>query len=57
MAELGSCPSAFWRGLRLEALDATLLDAADIPENEWTFGRPTGRSNLTAQAQSGAYPL
>jgi hypothetical protein len=35
---------AFWRGLRLVALDGTCLDVADTPANAAAFGRPgTGR--------------
>ncbi|MEU3545217.1 IS4 family transposase [Streptomyces paromomycinus] len=33
-------PGAFWRGLRLLAVDGTCWDAADTPANEQEFGRP-----------------
>lgn len=42
-------PGAFWRGLRLLAMDGTCWDVADTEANEAAFGRPgsgrgTGRS-------------
>ena len=43
-------PGAFYRGLRLMALDGFILDLPDTPENERVFGRPgSGRA-------PGAYP-
>jgi hypothetical protein len=33
-------PGAFWRGLRLLAVDGTCWDIADTPANETAFGRP-----------------
>jgi hypothetical protein len=43
-------PGAFYRGLRLMALDGFVLNLADTPDNERVFGRPkNGRS-------SGAFP-
>ncbi|QIY60105.1 IS4 family transposase [Streptomyces sp. RPA4-5] len=33
-------PGAFWRGLRLVAVDGTCWDAADSPANDKEFGRP-----------------
>jgi hypothetical protein len=33
-------PGAFWRGLRLVAVDGTCWDAADTPANDKEFGRP-----------------
>jgi hypothetical protein len=33
-------PGAFWRGLRLLAVDGTIWDVADSPANEAAFGRP-----------------
>jgi hypothetical protein len=45
-------PGAFWRGLRLVAVDGTCWDAADTPANEAAFGRPGSR-----QGQGGgAFP-
>ncbi|MFJ4008222.1 IS4 family transposase [Streptomyces sp. NPDC090026] len=44
------CPTAFWRGLRLEAFDGTVLDVADTPENTAEFTRPAGG------AGTGGYP-
>ncbi|MEU2776624.1 transposase domain-containing protein [Streptomyces sp. NPDC007162] len=35
-----STPGAFWRGLRLLAVDGTCWDVADSPANEAAFGRP-----------------
>src|SRR5436190_5627602 len=35
-----STPGAFWRGLRLLALDGTCWDVADTPANDKAFGRP-----------------
>ncbi|MHA6761830.1 IS4 family transposase [Streptacidiphilus sp. PAMC 29251] len=52
MAQEDSCPSAFWRGLRVQALDATLLDLADTPENERAFGRPTAVHGTSAYPQA-----
>jgi hypothetical protein len=50
VAQPGTCPSAFWRGLRLEAFDGTVLDVADTPENAEEFTRPAGSCG------SGGYP-
>ncbi|WP_414167335.1 IS4 family transposase [Streptoverticillium reticulum] len=33
-------PGAFWRGLRLMAVDSTCWDTADTPANQEAFGRP-----------------
>jgi hypothetical protein len=35
-----SMPGAFWRGLRLMAVDGSCWDAADTPANDKEFGRP-----------------
>lgn len=35
-------PGAFYRGLRLMAVDGFVLDLPDTPENERVFGRPRG---------------
>jgi Insertion element 4 transposase N-terminal/Transposase DDE domain len=35
-----STPGAFWRGLRLVAVDGSCWDAADPPANDKEFGRP-----------------
>jgi hypothetical protein len=42
VAKPDTCPSAFWRGLRLEAFDGTVLDVADTPANAEEFTRPAG---------------
>lgn len=44
-----STPGAFWRGLRVLAVDGTCWDVADSDANQAAFGRPdngrgTGRS-------------
>jgi len=39
-ARAQSLPSAFYRGLRLMALDAMKMDVPDTPDNEKVFGRP-----------------
>jgi hypothetical protein len=47
LATLGRVPQAFYRGLRLVALDATVVDLPDTPANERIFGRrrtPRGRA-------------
>ncbi|HET7516798.1 MAG TPA: IS4 family transposase [Actinomycetes bacterium] len=45
-------PGAFWRGLRLLAVDGTCWDAADTHANDQAFGRPGSR-----QGQGGgAFP-
>jgi hypothetical protein len=47
-----STPGAFWRGLRLLALDGTCWDVADTAANDTAFGRPgTHRGE-----GSGAFP-
>lgn len=43
---------AFWRGLRLLAVDGTCWDTADTPANEQAFGRPGSRRG----AGGGAFP-
>jgi hypothetical protein len=35
-------PGAFYRGMRLMALDGFVVDLPDTPENERVFGRPSG---------------
>ena len=50
VAEEHDCPAAFWRGLRLEAFDGTVLDVADTEDNAYAFTRPAGGSGL------GGYP-
>jgi transposase IS4-like protein/DDE family transposase len=50
IANEATCPAAFWRHLRLEAFDPTVLDVADTPANEAAFGRPAGGDG------AGGYP-
>jgi len=45
-------PGAFWRGLRLVAVDGTCWDAADTPANAQAFGRPGSRQG----PGGGAFP-
>ena len=47
-----STPGAFYRGLRLTALDGTCLAVADTAANEAVFGRPGSRR----RAGGGAFP-
>jgi hypothetical protein len=43
---------SWWRGLRLVAIDGTVLDLPDTPSNEAHFGKPSsGRGEMT-----GAFP-
>jgi Transposase DDE domain. len=42
VADREGCPTAFWRGLRLEAFDGTVLDVADTADNAREFTRPAG---------------
>jgi hypothetical protein len=44
-------PGAFYRGLRLVAVDGTLLDVPDTPANDAAFGRPT-----SGKRGDGAFP-
>jgi hypothetical protein len=37
-------PGAFYRGMRLMAIDGLVLDLPDTPENERVFGRPGARA-------------
>ncbi|WP_425556847.1 IS4 family transposase [Dactylosporangium darangshiense] len=50
IAQPDTCAPAFWRGLRLEAFDGTVLDVADTPENAEEFTRPAGSCGV------GGYP-
>lgn len=43
-------PGAFYKGLRLMAIDGVVLNLPDRPANETTFGRPSG------QRGQGAFP-
>lgn len=44
-------PGAFWRGLRLVAIDSTLEDVADTPANARFFGRVTSGASRSAFPQ------
>src|SRR5208337_3863350 len=43
-------PGAFYCGMRLTAVDGTLLDVPDTPANDAAFGRPSGKRG------DGAFP-
>jgi hypothetical protein len=43
-------PDAFYRGMRLMALDSFVVDIPDMPANDRVFGRPTGSRS------DGAFP-
>lgn len=65
IAEKERCPAAFWRGLRLEAFDGTVLDVADTEENAAEFTRPAGgagpggypQARIIALAERGTHAL
>jgi hypothetical protein len=40
MAEVAHHPQAFYRGLRLVAMDGSSFELPDEPDNEAQFGRP-----------------
>ena len=40
LAVLAKTPGAFYRGMRLMALDGFVVDVADTPDNERIYGRP-----------------
>jgi hypothetical protein len=42
LADPATTPAAFYRGMRLVALDGFVLDLPDTPENARVFGRPQG---------------
>jgi hypothetical protein len=42
LAEPSTTPRAFYRGMRLVALDGFVVDLPDTPQNERVFGRPQG---------------
>jgi hypothetical protein len=42
LAEPATTPGAFYRGMRLVALDGFVLDVPDSPDNARVFGRPQG---------------
>lgn len=48
----GRTPGAFYRGMRLMALDGFVLDLADTPGNERVFGRPKGGRSAGAFPQA-----
>lgn len=52
VAEPETCPGAFWRGLRVEAFDGTLLDVADSAANAGDFGRAAGPSGPVGYPQA-----
>lgn len=45
-------PGAFYRGLRLMAIDGSTFELPDTPENEEAFGRPGGRQGPAGYPQA-----
>jgi hypothetical protein len=56
VAEEYDCPTAFWRGLRLEAFDGTVLDVADTEANAGEFTRPAGGVARADIRRPGSWP-
>lgn len=56
-ARAASLPSAFYRGLRLMALDAMKMDIPDTAENEKVFGRPGASRGRAGFPQAQAIAL
>jgi hypothetical protein len=52
LAELAVHPSAFYRGLRLVAIDGSTFELADDPLIEEAFGRPEGRQGKAGYPQA-----
>lgn len=50
-----STPGAYYKGLRLMAIDAVSMDAPDTPENRLAFGASSNRGN-DGRIVEGAYP-
>jgi len=58
-------PGAYYRGMRLMALDGFVLDLPDTPENERVFGRPQGgrtpgafpQARVVALCETGSHVL
>lgn len=52
LADPGVHPSAFYRGLRLVAIDGSTFELPDAPDNEQAFGRPGGRQGRAGYPQA-----
>ena len=52
MAELAHHPQAFYRGLRLVAMDGSNFELPDEPDNEAQFGRPGSRTGVAGYPQA-----
>ncbi len=52
LADLAVHPSAFYRGLRLVAIDGSTFELADEPPIEAAFGRPEGRQGKAGYPQA-----
>lgn len=52
LAEEAIHPNAFYRGLRLVALDGSTFELADDPQIEQAFGRPGGRQGKAGYPQA-----
>lgn len=52
MAEVAHHPQAFYRGLRLVAMDGSNFELPDEPDNEAQFGRPGSRTGVAGYPQA-----
>ena len=52
MAVAASCPDAFYRGLRLMAMDGSNFEVPDEPENIAAFGYPGSRTGVAGYPQA-----
>jgi hypothetical protein len=52
LATEASCPNAFYRGLRLMAIDGSNLDVPDEAENSAAFGYPGSRTGVAGYPQA-----
>ena len=52
LATEASCPSAFYRGLRLVAMDGSNFEVPDEPDNVTAFGYPGSRTGVAGYPQA-----
>jgi hypothetical protein len=52
MANQAQHPEAFYRGLRLVAIDGSNFELPDTPDNEQAFGRPGSRTGVAGYPQA-----
>jgi Insertion element 4 transposase N-terminal/Transposase DDE domain len=52
MANLSTCPDAFYQGLRLMAMDGSNFEIPDEPDNVTAFGRPGSRTGVAGYPQA-----